>query len=327
MVDRCDRSYPAILTAGDKGRARPIYGSNKALLELAGAPVFTHVLASLEQSASVRAIHLVGPKASLEAALQRTDIPFRGTKPVRIFEQWSSLYLNIWNTFQAIVNEEPPGGDASDFTVLVVPSDVPLVVPEEIDEFVNACDMGRFDYAVGISSERVLSRYYPQRHRRGIRPLYFHMKEGSFRQNNLHLVKPARMENRIYIQRAYDYRLQRQWGHIVRLLWEIFRTQEGTLRMVGQYLLLHLATLLYRVPWLSLHRAPASLVRKGQLEKSCSSLMRTRFTAVETHYGGAALDIDTPEHYRVIQENFEAWKRMQRDEVSGALEGHCAMGQ
>jgi hypothetical protein len=62
------------------------------------------------------------------------------------------------------------------------------------------------------------------------------------------------------------------------------------------------------------------------LEASISRLLLTRFTAVETHYGGATLDIDTPEHYAVIQENFEAWKWMQRDRAPGGEETDQAVG-
>jgi GTP:adenosylcobinamide-phosphate guanylyltransferase len=315
MVDGPQRTYPVIMTAGDRGRARLIHGTNKALLELAGAPVFTHVLAALEECPSIDRIYLVGPRSALSAALEASGIPFKGRRPVRVLEQWENLYQNVWNTFQTILQEREGEGGHEDTAVLVVPSDIPLVIPEEVEEFVRACDMEQSDYSVGITAERVLSLYYPQKRRRGIRLMYFHMREGSFRQNNLHLVKPFSVRNRTYIQKTYDYRLQREWGSIVRLFWEMFRTEEGTLRMLGQYVLLHLASILYRIPQLSLHRIPATFIPKNSLEMSISNLLGTRFVVAETHYGGAALDIDTPEHYAVIQENFEAWKRVQRDEA------------
>jgi len=311
-------SYPAILAAGDRGRARLVHGTNKALLDLAGVPVFTHVLAALEKSPSVDRIYMVGPKAALEEAMKRPGIPFEGRKPVRFLEQWGNLYQNIWNTFQALVQEEGVAEAAArDMAVLVVPSDIPLLVPEEVEEFVGSCDMDRFDYAVGLTSEGVLSHYYPQRRRKGIRLMYFHVREGSFRQNNLHLVRPLRMLHRHYVQKAYDYRLQREWGQILRLFWEIFWTERGSRRMVGHYVLLHLAALLHRIPMARLHRIPAFFLRRDRMEKAISDLLGTRFTTVETHFGGSALDIDTPEHYAVIKENFEAWKEMQRRGFSG----------
>ncbi len=315
------RSYPVILTAGDRGRARPVLGVNKGLLELQGAPVFTHVLASLEQSPWVEAIYLVGPKERLTEALDRPGLPFKGTKPVTVLAQWENLYLNIWNSFQQVLEDRKSKDNSlvpEDLTVLIVPCDIPLLVPEEVDEFVRGCDMEKYDYVVGISSERTLSRYYPQKHRRGIRLMCFHVREGSFRQNNLHMVRPMRLGNRGYIQKIYDYRLQREWGSIARLLWEIFRAEEATLSTATWYLMLHMAALLHGIPKVPLYRLPACCLPRDRLERSVSRLLRTRFSTVETGFGGAALDIDTPEHYGVIKENFEAWIRMQREIIPPA---------
>lgn len=293
-------------------------GVLKGLLDLAGAPVFTHVLASLERSACVERIYLVGPEERLAEALRGPKVPFEGRKPLTILPQWENLYLNIWNTFQRVIQDQEridPSVTPEDLAVLIVPCDIPLLVPEEVEEFVQNSDMERFDYVVGISSAQTLSRYYPQKHRRGIRLMCFHVREGSFRQNNLHLVRPLRLGNRAYIQKIYDYRLQREWGSVMRLLWEIFRAEEATVTTATWYLMLHLAALLHGIPKVPLYRLPAWCLPKERLERSVSRLLKTRFSTVETHFGGAAMDIDTPEHYGVIQENFEIWMKMQKEEI------------
>ena len=41
---------------------------------------------------------------------------------------------------------------------------------------------------------------------------YFNLREGRFRQSNLHLVKPAKLGNRHYIEDMYEHRYQRQLG-------------------------------------------------------------------------------------------------------------------
>ena len=46
--------------------------------------------------------------------------------------------------------------------VLVAPCDIPLLVPEEVDEFILRCNLREYDYAIGITSERVLSHYHPR---------------------------------------------------------------------------------------------------------------------------------------------------------------------
>lgn len=316
MDPEVKRTYPAIVAAGDKGRARPVLGVNKGLLDLGGAPVFTHVLATLEQSPHVDRIYVVGPKERILEALEGPNIPFKGEKPLEVLPQWENLFFNIWNTFQQI--KERALRDRSsmapdNLSVLIVPCDIPLLVVEELNEFIEGSDMDNYDYVVGICSSQTLRRYYPQKHRLGIRLMCFHVREGSYRQNNLHLVKPMRVGNRHYIQKIYDYRLQREWGSILRLLFEIFRAQEASVATATWYLMLHLAALLHHIPKIPLYRVPAWCLPKSRLERSVSRLLKTRFTTVETHFGGAALDIDTPEHYGVIRENFEAWIRMQKD--------------
>ena len=53
----------------------------------------------------------------------------------------------------------------------------------------------------------------------GIRMAYFNVAEGRFRQSNLHLVKPARIVNRQYVEELYEHRYQKEFGNIVRLAW------------------------------------------------------------------------------------------------------------
>ena len=307
------RTYPVILTAGDRGRARPVNGTNKALLELEGSAVFTHVLAALENSPSVDRIYLVGPKDKMSDALEKPDVPFKGRKPVKLFEQWDNLYLNVLNTYMAILKDRRGESERASSLgpVIVVPSDIPLLEAVELEEFVRNCDMEQYDYCLGLTSETVLKRYYPQKYRKGIRLMYFHMMEGSYRQNNLHLVNPLKILNRDYIQKIYDYRYQKEWGSIIKLFWEMYRTHEKTGKVLGQLILLHTCSLLYRIPKLALYKLPAKWLKKERIEQSVSNLLHTRFTTVETNFGGAALDIDNATHYTAIRENFGAWKRMQ----------------
>ena len=49
---------------------------------------------------------------------------------------------------------------------------------------------------------------------------YFYVKGKKYRQNNLHLIKPLKIKNRHSIQRLYDYRYQKQFIYILKLLLE-----------------------------------------------------------------------------------------------------------
>ena len=53
------------------------------------------------------------------------------------------------------------------------------------------------------------------------------------------------------------------------------------------------------------------LLDRRRMAAVVSVLIGTRFTTVETHYGGGALDIDDRDAYAAIQANFDAWRRHQ----------------
>jgi molybdopterin-guanine dinucleotide biosynthesis protein A len=310
--------YDCIVLAGDKGGSRLINGENKAFLLIEGVPVINYVLSALENVDRILNIYVVGPKKRLEDAIAFKNNPFKGKKNFEIFEQHENLIENIWYTFLRTIPggmdslpEEFIGTPFEEKAILIVPSDIPLVCHFEIDEFIDQCDTENFDYIIGITSEKVLKAYYPRKRRRGIRLMYYHFRGESVRQNNLHMVKPLKIANRFYIQKLYDFRHQREWMNIIRLGWEIFRTEEGTLKILGHFILLHISNFFYRMRLLKLHRVSRWFLVQKNLEESVSNLLKARFTSVKTHYGGAALDIDTPEQYAIIKENFRRWREFQ----------------
>ena len=310
--------YNVIVTAGDKGASRLIDGMNKALLLIEGVHVINYVLSALENAQGIEKIYVIGPKAAIEKAIEAPNNPFKGSKPLEVLEQKNNLLENIWFAFLKTFPEgmeRPPeefiGTTFENKTVMIVPSDIPLVTSFEIEEFIDQCDVENFDYIIGITSDKTMKAYYPRKRRKGIRLMYYHFRGDSVRQNNLHMVKPLRVINRFYVQMMYDYRHQKEWMSIVRLGWEIFWTEEGTWKIIGHFLSLHLANFLYRMRFLRLHRLARWLVVQQNFEKSVSNLLRTQFGSVLTNYGGAALDIDTPEQYAIVKENFRRWKEYQ----------------
>src|SRR5262249_23737546 len=80
--------------------------------------------------------------------------PCPGTAPWYLAEQGNTLYENVWNAFLPTLPDYPPGRDwrlyldppAYDKSVLVIPGDIPLATPDEIDAFVDGCDLSRYDY-------------------------------------------------------------------------------------------------------------------------------------------------------------------------------------
>ena len=190
----------AVLLAGDRGASRTVCGSNKSFLPVNGIPLFIHVLRALGRSELVRRICVVGPYAQLEQELsEHRQLPATD-KALILCDQGDSLFHNVWNAFLQLSPEARAGGEPApalrETAVLYISGDVPLVTPMEIDCFLRSCDRSRYDYFLGIAAAEHLTFCRPRLGTPGISTHFFHIKEGKFRQNNLHLVKPLKVTNR-----------------------------------------------------------------------------------------------------------------------------------
>jgi hypothetical protein len=304
-----------VITAGDRHASRPVCGESKVFLPLAGVPLLHYVLSTVERARCTARIIVVGDKARIEHTLTIPHSPFRGTRPLVLLEQGDTLYDNVWNAFLHTLPEYTPGLDWQEYTataavdkaVLVMPGDIPLATPFEIDAFVNGCDLSTYDYFIGLSTESTLRAYYPQADRPGIRMAYFVLRDLCVRQNNLHLVKPLRLGNRHYVQKMYDLRYQREWRNMVNLCLELWRTRDASIRTVWAFLSLHIARTITKRGWQRLPLLRPFFLELPMVSSLISQLLRTRFTTVMTPYGGCALDIDNAEQYETIRTNFDYW--------------------
>jgi hypothetical protein len=154
----------------------------------------------------------------------------------------------------------------------------------------------------------------------GIEMAYFNLREGRFRQSNLHLVKPALLGNRHYIEEMYEHRYQREIGNIISLAWRIFWREGGGLRVLSYYAMIHAAAVADRWGWLRL----ADLLRRrigiSRVEEALGRLLQTRFRFVTTEVGGCAVDIDNEEDYETAKLRYHEWRRSQ-EETAERLHG------
>ncbi|MGQ4808587.1 hypothetical protein NKDENANG_01974 [Candidatus Entotheonellaceae bacterium PAL068K] len=315
MIGQGSRHLDVIVTAGDRQGSRPVLGDNKAFLSIAGIPVIHYVLSAIERAHCTARLFVIGDKARLESVLAAPNSPWQGSRPLMLLEQRNTLYDNVWQAFLHTLPDYTPGMDwrvytktpAIDKAVLVISGDIPLAIPFEIDAFVNACDLSRYDYCMGVSTEATLRAYYPQPGRPGIQMAYFAMRDFYARQNNLHLVKPLRFGNRHYIQKMYDLRYQREWFNFLKLCWALWWAKDASWRTVWALCRLHIASLVTRCGWQQMPLLRPFFLDLQLLASLMSQLLRTRFTMVETLYGGCTLDVDNAEHYEAICTNFDAW--------------------
>jgi GTP:adenosylcobinamide-phosphate guanylyltransferase len=300
-----------VLVAGDRRAARAVRGSSKAFVEIAGKPMVVHVLEALLHTPEVSEIFLVGDAPRLQRIAREhgcLGLASARSRPLHFVPQRDSLYENVWYTFLRTL---PEGPRDEMHPIVVVPADVPLVVPEELSDFIRKALATGADYAVGLSPDAALAPYRPSDAAPGLEMACFNLREGRFRQNNLHLVRPLRMGNRHYIQDMYENRYQKQIGPMLRLAGRILRRELRQLWVLWFYLLMHVAGWLDRRG----NRAGADRVRAwiplATVERGVSALLRTRFCVVTTELGGAALDIDNDEDLEVADKMLFRWKELQ----------------
>ena len=286
-------------------------GRSKAFVEVGGKPMLVHVLEAVLHTPEVREVFVVGDAIRLEKAVAEfgcQKLASALAKPVHIVPQWNTLFENVWNTFLRTL---PNGRHDEDHGILVVPSDIPLVIPEELGDFLRQARSLDADYVVGLTPQEALLRFAPDGEQEGVEMASFNLAEGRYRQNNLHWVKPLRMGNRHYIQDMYEHRYQKELGSMIGLAWRIFRKEFRNLWVLWLYALMHLAGVLDRRGHGRAARRVRSWVSLSAVERGIGALLRTRMRSVVTALGGAALDVDNDEDLVVVDKNLERWKALQ----------------
>lgn len=303
--------FQAVLVAGDRGHARAVRGQSKAFVEVAGKPMVVHVIEALLHTPEVSEVYVVGDPVRLAKVVAEHGcliLAAARARPIHIVPQRNSLYENVLHTFMRTM---PSGSVREDHPILVVPADIPLVIPEELSDFVRQAVALDVDYVAGISPESALAPYAPRDGGPGIEMALFNLAEGRFRPNNLHFVRPLRLGNRHYIQDMYQYRYQKELGNMIRLAWRIFVREFRSFWVLFYYLLIHAASALDRKG----HRRASdwfrARVRLATVERGIGALLKTRFRTVATQFGGAALDVDKDEDLEVVEKMLARWKAMQ----------------
>ncbi|MDY6861815.1 MAG: NTP transferase domain-containing protein, partial [Thermodesulfobacteriota bacterium] len=282
--------------AGEKGKARPVCGKNKNFLEIHKKPLFFYVIRALEKSQYIHKIYIIGNSFSIKKALAKYRQELIPKERLIILEQKNSFLENAWFAYEQILEDEGKNHNLTEkekreFPVFYLSGDIPLITPHEIDEFLENCNIKKFDYFLGVSPEASLKPFYPRKDRPGIKLSYYYTKENKYRQNNMHLIKPGMIINRHYIQTIYDLRYQQNYYNIIRLLLEFIKVNVG---IKGLYIfgLLHWNQFLARIGLKFLTLIFRYFIPLNSVLVSISRILGTRFTVIETRTGGAALDVD-----------------------------------
>ncbi|MGH0036114.1 MAG: NTP transferase domain-containing protein [Myxococcota bacterium] len=322
---------PAIVTAGDGSAAKAVHGQNKVFLELGGRPLVAHVVAVLQQVPEVSEVWIVGNAERLGEVFDRPEIRSTLTKPLHIVPQLRHLWENCWQAYRLTLPGAPPEGrdpeSEADFEhqALYLSGDLPFATPQEISAFIQRSWQADCDYALGLVTAASLEDFLPESAGApGIEVAYFNLKEDRYRQSNLHLVKPGRLENRHYIEEMYQHRHQREIGNMLALAWRLLMSRQGGLTILFFYLLMHVAGVLDRWHWSGIADRLRAVIFMERVEATVGRLLGTGFRFITTEAGGCAIDIDTDEEYDASRECFESWTARQRERAE-ALYGPPAL--
>jgi GTP:adenosylcobinamide-phosphate guanylyltransferase len=301
-----------IIAAGDGRAAKKVFRKNKALLEVDGKPIIRHIVETLKSCDEIAQIVIVGPKKNFEAVIGDLD--------VQIIEQRRNLMENGWEAFLQTIPEYRETGILTDEisekyrekAVLGLAGDIPLLTVSELKEFIRKCDMSRYDYCAGVTSESILKNFEPRKGKPGIKMATFHVRDGNFRQNNMHMGKPFKLKYGIDLAlKIYEYRYQKELLNIIRTIGEIIKFGPRHIgRSLWLYFLLQISTGLSSIGLKPLARLTSYPVTRAELENLFSGILDAQVKIVETTQGGAALDVDNERDFLILSIRYKEWYSM-----------------
>jgi CTP:molybdopterin cytidylyltransferase MocA len=309
---------PAIVTAGDSRAAKAVYGKSKVYLEIDGLTLVAHVVRTLQDCPEVDAVWVVGDTERLEEALGSPKLKSSLCKPLQIVPQQRDLIANAWETYRRVLSGDvtqgrDPKQDELDTEVFLLSGDMPLATAQEFSSFIKASQAANADYALGLCPGESLDVFRPeQTGGSGISVAYFNVRDGRFRQNNLHYARPARIGRLDRIEEMYELRHQRRFWNMFTLAIQILASRVGGFKIAVLFSMMHFAGVADRNGRTSLARFLARAVTLEINRSTISKILDTRFTFIVTESVGCGLDVDTEQEYDVISERFTQWSKDQQ---------------
>lgn len=180
--------FNALILAGTKKKGPLEIAENvdnKALIMIDSRPMIDYIVDALNNSENIDRILVVGPKKELH--------PYIGKKVEEILNPDNSILENMeigLNYFNSTDN------------LLLLTSDIPLITPEAIDEFLRICTKRKACIGYPIITKENIIKKYPETER-----TYVKMKEGVFCGGNIIFFKPeVFFQNKELIQELFNNR-------------------------------------------------------------------------------------------------------------------------
>lgn len=168
-----------VLAGGGVEPGLPAGLENKAFLNVAGRPLLAYVLDALRGAPSVGRIAVAGPGAAVAAV----------STEVLAVSDHGTIMDNVVGALEALRAAAP---------VLVIASDIPLLTPRAVEDFLAACAKDSADFHYAIVPQEAIERAYP-----GARKTFVRVAEGTFAGGSVMRVNPAVVDRvRTFVDRV-----------------------------------------------------------------------------------------------------------------------------
>jgi len=226
---------------------------NKALIMLDSRPMIEYIVDAVNDSENIDRILVVGPKNELN--------PYIGKKVEEILNPGNSILENMEigiNFFNSADN------------LLLLTSDIPLITPEAINEFLEICTKRKAHIGYPIITKENIVKKYPETER-----TYIKMKEGIFCGGNIVFFKPD-----VFFQRK-------------ELIKELFDNRKAIWKYVKILGLKFIFKFIFKTLTLE------------EIEKRITDIIGYNSVAVMVSYPEIMIDLDKPSDLKLIRKCLE----------------------
>lgn len=241
--------YNALVLAGS-GKENDY---NKALICVNRKPIISYVLDALKESKEIDKIAVIGPRKDLLSLIE--------DKSFKILEQEDSLLENLEKGISFLDSEK---------RIFISSSDIPLITPFCIDEFLKKCQKEDFEAFYPIMKKENILKKYPDTQR-----TYVKLKEGHFCGGNFVMI------NREIFQKRKD------------LFKEAIKNKKNIIKLAKFFGLGTILKFLFKVLTLR------------ELEEKVSEIIGFKVCAVEISCPEAMIDFDKRSDLDLIEKNLK----------------------
>jgi len=243
-------------------------GASRAMIQIAGKTMLQWVVDALRGAESVGKIAAVG-----EVAADGLDL---------VVKPGGDLVENIRRGIDALEADGP---------VLIVSSDIPLLTPKAVEDFLERAGKLDVDLAYPILPRAHCEARYP-----GIKRTYLRTGDGVFTGGNIMLIRPEFVSrNWEAIANAYAAR-----KHVLKLA-----------RMIGIGVLIRAVAA----------RVFSGLLRVSMLERAAARMLDARVAAVVSAYPEIGEDVDKPSDLEAVRKLLGSSSRHSERSEESAPEG------